>query len=173
MPEVEPPLAGRKAGTIISENGPPFARLITLQPRFGGMPFQGAEQPIETGGWLGLAEPRPIDPLSLAFFADALIPVPFFGLQQPNPAPTIDLTVHFRGGLPPLAERDPEELCLARVRVGWSTKASSRRTPSCGLPTGASSPTRASSPCCCRCRCPASEGRTPALSGRSSFWRSG
>ena len=52
------------------------------------------------------------------FFADALIPVPFFAMPSPNPAPTIDLTVHFRGGLPPLAERDPEELCLARVRGG-------------------------------------------------------
>jgi len=118
MPEVEPPAPGRRAGTIIEEGGPPFARLITLQPRFGGMPFSGAEQPLETGGWLGLAEARPIDPLSLAFFADALIPVPFFKLPEPNPAPTIDLTVHFRGGLPPLAERDPEELCLARVRGG-------------------------------------------------------
>jgi len=118
MPEVEPPAPGRRAGTIIQENGPPFARLITLQRRFGGMPFAGSEQPLETGGWLGLAEPRPIDPLSLAFFSDALIPVPFFALPEPNPAPTIDLTVHFRGGLPPLAERDPEELCLARVRGG-------------------------------------------------------
>ena len=44
--------------------------------------------------------------------------MPFFKLEQPNPAPTIDLTVHFRGGLPPVAERDPDELCLARVRGG-------------------------------------------------------
>jgi hypothetical protein len=82
------------------------------------MPFEGEEQPLETGGWLGLAEERPIDPLSLAFFSDALIPVPFFRIPEPNPAPTIDLTVHFRGGLAPAAERDPQELCLARVRGG-------------------------------------------------------
>ncbi len=118
MPQVAPPEPGRRPGTLIEEGGPPFARLITLQRRFGGLPFAGGDQPLETGGWLGLADPRPIDPLSLAFFADALIPVPFFALPSPNPAPTIDLTVHFRGGLPPLAERDPDELCLARVRGG-------------------------------------------------------
>jgi hypothetical protein len=36
--------------------------------------------------------------------------------SQPNPAPTIDLTVHFRAALPRTPDPDPEELCLARMR---------------------------------------------------------
>ena len=118
MPEVEPPRPGRKPGTVIEEGGPPFAQLITLQQRFGGTPFAGPEQQMEIGGWIGLAEERPLDALSLAFFADALIPTPFMSMTGPNPAPTIDLTVHFRTALPRPGEQDPGELCLARARGG-------------------------------------------------------
>ena len=53
-----------------------------LQPRIGALPFAGSEQPMEVGGWLGLAEPRPIDALSLAFFSDALFPPPFMRLRR-------------------------------------------------------------------------------------------
>ena len=70
------------------------------------------------GGWLGLAEERPVDALSLAFFTDALIPAPFMRLSEPNAAPTIDLTIHFRERLPHSTEPDPHELVLARVRGG-------------------------------------------------------
>ena len=35
---------------------------------------------------------------------------------EPNPAPTIDLTVHFRVALPRSANPDPLELCFATVR---------------------------------------------------------
>lgn len=118
MPDVDPPDPGRRPGTLIEEGGPPFARLITLQQRFGGTPFGGPEQTMEVGGWLGLAEPRAIDALSLAFFTDALLPAPFMSTHEPNPAPTIDLTVHFRTALPRPGEADPLELCLARVRGG-------------------------------------------------------
>ena len=51
---------------------------------------------MEIGAWLGLAEPRPIDALSVAFFTDALIPTPFMAAGAPAAAPTIDLTIHFR-----------------------------------------------------------------------------
>ena len=51
---------------------------------------------MEIGAWIGLAEPRPIDALSLAFFSDALIPAPFMRMAEPAAAPTVDLTVHFR-----------------------------------------------------------------------------
>jgi hypothetical protein len=74
---------------------------------------------MEIGGWLGLAEPRAIDPLSLAFFSDALFPPPFVRLrpEQRVVAPTIDLTVHFRTTTPRPADTDPHELCLARFRT--------------------------------------------------------
>ncbi|MGA2452889.1 MAG: thioesterase family protein [Solirubrobacteraceae bacterium] len=118
MPQVAPPDDTREPGTLIKHGAPPFARHITLQPRLGGMPFSGAEQPMELGGWLGLAEPRPIDALSLAFFSDALIPAPFMRIPEPNAAPTIDLTVHFRVPMPREANPDPNELCLVRVQGG-------------------------------------------------------
>ena len=100
-----------------------------MQPRIGGMPFRGAEQPMEVGAWLGLAEPRPIDALSLAFFSDALIPAPFMRLTSRAPRPTIDLTIHFRVALPAPARARPERAVPgAQCARGSSTKASSRRT---------------------------------------------
>lgn len=119
MPQVAPPEPHRNPGTLIkSENVPEIARHITVQRRFGGVPFADPDQPMETGGWLGLAEPRPIDTLSLAFFCDALIPAPFMRLVAPAPAPTIDLTIHFRVAMPREEQPDPNELCLARVNAG-------------------------------------------------------
>jgi acyl-CoA thioesterase len=118
MPVVAGPDEQREPGSLIKHGAPPFTRHIVLQPRIGGMPFADAEQPMELGGWLGLAEPRVLDPLALAFFSDALIPAPFMRTSAPNPAPTIDLTVHFRTALPRSAAPDPNELVLARIRGG-------------------------------------------------------
>jgi acyl-CoA thioesterase len=121
MPDVEPPDPSRGGVKLIEHGGPEFARHIVLQPRIEGRPFAGAGQPMEIRGWLGLAEPRPIDALSLAFFSDALIPAPFMHLSEPAAVPTIDLTVHFRERMPrPAAggaEPDPLELCLAMTRT--------------------------------------------------------
>ncbi|HEX3511633.1 MAG TPA: thioesterase family protein [Solirubrobacteraceae bacterium] len=118
MPEVAPPDDRREPGSPVGESAPSFARFITQQPRIGGRPFPAEPAPMELGGWLGLAEPRPIDALSLAFFCDALIPAPFMRLPEPNAAPTIDLTIHFREPMPRVPDPDPYELCLARVRGG-------------------------------------------------------
>jgi acyl-CoA thioesterase len=118
MPEVAGPDETREPGSLIKHGAPPFTRHIVLQPRFGGMPFAAQEQPMELGGWLGLAEPRAVDALALAFFADALIPAPFMRMRAPNPAPTIDLTIHFRTALPREPNPDPHELLLARIRGG-------------------------------------------------------
>jgi acyl-CoA thioesterase len=116
MPDVNPPKEPRKTGSL--PGAPPFARFITFQRRLGGRPFGGEQEPMEMGGWLGLAEERPVDALSLAFFTDALIPAPFMRLTEPNAAPTIDLTIHFRERLPRTGDPDPNELVLIRVRGG-------------------------------------------------------
>ncbi len=118
MPPVAGPDPSRTSGALLEHGGPPFTSLLTLQPRLGGTPLSGADQPMEVCGWLGLAEPRPIDALSLAFFTDALIPAPFMRMTEPNAAPTIDLTIHFRVSLPRRPEPDPAELCLVRIRGG-------------------------------------------------------
>lgn len=117
MPTVDPADPSRQGVKLIEHGGPEFARHIVLQPRMQGMPFAGAEQQMEVRGWLGLAEPRPIDALSLAFFSDALIPAPYMRLGEPAAVPTVDLTVHFRTHMPRVSAPDPAELCLAMTRT--------------------------------------------------------
>jgi acyl-CoA thioesterase len=121
MPEVEPPDPSREGVKLIERGGPEFARHIVLQPRMHGSVFGGEEQPMLIRGWIGLAEPRPVDALSLAFFSDALIPAPYMRMSEPAAVPTVDLTVHFRehlrshtsGASSPAG--DPRELCLAQT----------------------------------------------------------
>lgn len=117
MPEVDPPDPSREGVKLIEHGGPEFARHIVLQPRMQGVPFAGAEQQMEVRGWLGLAEPRPIDALSLAFYSDALIPAPYMRLGEPAAVPTVDLTVHFRQHMPRVTGSDPGVLCLAMTRT--------------------------------------------------------
>jgi acyl-CoA thioesterase len=119
MPNVPGPDPSREAGTLEKFGAPPFTRHLVMQPRIGGRPFAASEQPMEIGGWLGLAEPRTIDALSLAFFSDALFPPPFVRLREDQRvvAPTIDLTIHFRTTVPRSPALDPDELCLARFQT--------------------------------------------------------
>jgi acyl-CoA thioesterase len=118
MPEVAPAGPERQTGTLRELGAPPFTRHLVFQPRIGTTPFSGSEQPMEIGGWLGLGEPRAIEPLLLAFFSDALFPPVFVRLSERAVSPTIDLTIHFRAPLRPAAETGSHELCLARFRSG-------------------------------------------------------
>ena len=79
-----------------------------MQGRFGAMPFSGADH-AEAGGWLGLREERPVDALTVLVLADAWYPAPWPRLSALAPAPTIELTVHFRCPLPL-----PDSLLLGR-----------------------------------------------------------
>jgi acyl-CoA thioesterase len=119
MPQVAPPDPERVAGAMRKFGAPPFTEHVVLQRRFGPRPFSGPDPdaPMEAGGWIGLGEPHVIDAPLLAFFADALVPAPFMRTGVPAPAPTIDLTVHFRVALPREGQLDPHELCLARTRA--------------------------------------------------------
>ena len=115
MPDVAPPDAEREAGTLRSLGAPPFTSHIVLQRRIGPPPFTGAEGPMDIGGWLGLAEPRPIDALSLAFFSDALFSPPFIRLTEPATTPTIDLTIHFRTPMPHAPPTRTPRSCASRA----------------------------------------------------------
>jgi acyl-CoA thioesterase len=111
MPAVEP--AGpREAPSASLRKGPApsFTERLTMQHRFGAAPFSGADHG-ETGGWLGIREERPLDALAIAVLADAWFPAPWPRLAALAPAPTIDLTLHFRVGLPL-----PDGLLLGRFR---------------------------------------------------------
>ena len=52
------------------------------------------------GARAALRSPRPLDTPAIALLADAWFPAPWPRLKKLAPAPTIDLTVHFRSPLP-------------------------------------------------------------------------
>lgn len=120
IPEVEPadpehrPPPDRDrdlpAGDFPRESPPPFTQRLSMQHRFGEAPFSGAGRG-EVGGWLGLRERRQLDAPAIAMLADAWFPAPWPRLTELAPAPTIDLTVHFRAPLPL-----PDSLLLGRFR---------------------------------------------------------
>jgi acyl-CoA thioesterase len=111
LPEVEPAQPRVDGPRPPHPLAPPFARHMEFQPRIGTRPFTGAQAPMEIGGWLALAEPRPLDALALAFFSDALFSPPFIRLHEPAVTPTIDLTIHFRASV-----AHTKEPCFARFR---------------------------------------------------------
>ena len=111
MPAVAPP-EGRTGFELVAgrQQAPSFLGQLTMQHRFGEAPFTGSDHG-EVGGWLGLREERPLDALAVAMLTDAWLPAPWPRLQELAPAPTIDLTVHFRAPLP-----RPDGLLLGRFR---------------------------------------------------------
>jgi len=101
MPDVEPPqdrMTSARRG-IPDILPPPFVERVVFQHRFGAPMFSGAAEG-EVGGWLGLREERPLDSLAVAVLTDAWFPAAWPRLSALAPAPTIDLTIHFRAPLP-------------------------------------------------------------------------
>jgi acyl-CoA thioesterase len=92
-PAVPPPEAIEP--TPLRDPAPAIARRFEVRPALGAAPFSGSGEAL-TGGWLRFAEPRRLDAVALAMYADAWLPAPFTRLTAPVGAPTIDLTVHFR-----------------------------------------------------------------------------
>ena len=69
---------------------------------------------MEVGAWLGVNDPaRPVDPIALALFCDALYSPPFVRMTAPATSPTIDLTIHFRSHA---AGAGAHGLCFAHFR---------------------------------------------------------
>jgi acyl-CoA thioesterase len=105
MPKVEPPdpPGTDHEGGRGSAPRPPFLERMVMEHRIGEMAFTTAGDGI-VGGWLGLRERRAIDELTVAVLADAWFPSPWPRLAKFAPAPTIDLTIHFRSPLPAQGE---------------------------------------------------------------------
>jgi acyl-CoA thioesterase len=101
MPVVEPPEDDRaiSAKEFPRDNPPNFTERLVMQHRFGNGPFTRSDEGL-VGGWLGLREDRPLDAPAIAMLADAWFPAPWPRLAELAPAPTIDLSVHFRTPLP-------------------------------------------------------------------------
>ncbi len=91
---------------------PPLPFTSYWDHRFAfGTPPGGKSPTAESGGWIRLAEPEPIDAIVVAAMADAWVPAAFAIVDAP--VPTIDLTVHFRHSLPYVA-LGAEDFVLAR-----------------------------------------------------------
>lgn len=112
MPDVLPP-----------EQCPPMERHIEIHDRYeqrwalGSPPFSGSEHAL-CGGWIRMPEPRVNDALSLAAFSDAFPPALFSRVRHgevEGGVPTVELTIHFRTGLPQV-DAYPDDWVLAAFR---------------------------------------------------------
>jgi acyl-CoA thioesterase len=82
---------------------PADAMVIPMRDRYEtrwaiGEPFSNAERAV-AGGWIRLADPRPVDHVLVAALTDAWMPPLFTRVSERIGVPTIDLTVHFRAPL--------------------------------------------------------------------------
>jgi acyl-CoA thioesterase len=94
----EPPAVPAPEDVVPADNSDSGLSIVSrfeARPAVGAPMFAGAGEAV-TGGWLRFAEPRATDAAALAMFADAWWPAPWARLREPVPAPTLDLTVHFR-----------------------------------------------------------------------------
>ena len=82
-----------------------------MRPALGEQAFSGGAP--YSGAWIRTREPRLLDAPLAAAFLDAWFPAPFVRLERPQPAPTIDYTVHFRSALPPPGAGSEEPYLIA------------------------------------------------------------
>jgi acyl-CoA thioesterase len=91
---------------------PPFRDRYKTLWAIGGPPLSRSAEAV-TGGWIRLAEPRPLDHLLIAAMTDAWMPSVFSRLDERVGVPTVDLTIHFRATVD---AADAHEWCLVRFR---------------------------------------------------------
>jgi acyl-CoA thioesterase len=97
MPTVPPP--DQIAPMVRVETLPSFTGRFDYRWAIGDPPFSGSER-AQAGGWIRLAEPRPMDSLLVVAFLDGWVPAVFPRLTHLEVVPTVDLTIHFRARLP-------------------------------------------------------------------------
>lgn len=102
IPEILPPIFGR----------------MDYRFAYGDLPFSGADR-AAIGAWMRLKDLRVPDALLIPTLVDGCPPSIFGRLTGPIAAPTIDLTVHFRTGIP-IEDSSPMDFLFAlfRSRVG-------------------------------------------------------
>ena len=94
---------------------PPFRDRYHTLWAIGAPPLSRSPEAV-TGGWIRLAEPRPLDHLLIAALTDAWMPPVFSRLDERVGVPTVDLTIHFRASLPLPDARD-DDWVLASFRT--------------------------------------------------------
>lgn len=75
----------------------------------------GRDEGARTGAWIRPLQPRLMDAALATAVLDVWMPAPFVKLDAPAPAPTLDLTYHYRGVLP-LPEARPDDPYLIEAR---------------------------------------------------------
>src|SRR5690606_36712129 len=78
---------------------PPVFDNFMARVALGPMPLSGAEE-AHTGAWIRPVEPRLMDVALATAVLDVWIPAPYLMLDEAAPAPTLDLTYHYRAPLP-------------------------------------------------------------------------
>jgi hypothetical protein len=92
-----PPADGLSYGGL---ERPPLPFLDYWDHRFTKGRVVDIRGPAETQGWIRLAQQEPIDAPVIAAMTDAFPPAVFTRYEGPTPVPTVDLTIHFRVGIP-------------------------------------------------------------------------
>jgi acyl-CoA thioesterase len=117
-PEVPPPELCPDLAALLSPVEIEMRDRYESRWAIGTPPGDGQAREAIAGGWIRLAESRPLDAPLLAAYADAWMPPVFLRLPEPNAVPTVDLTVHFRSPLPsPDVDDDDYVLTVFRTRV--------------------------------------------------------
>lgn len=78
---------------------PKIFEQLEMRMAFGGIPFRQSGE-AESGGWVRTLLPAPSEPELIAMYTDCWWPAPFARAGAPFLAPTLDLTIHFRGRPP-------------------------------------------------------------------------
>ena len=102
---------GPFSGDIPRSAVPSLGARYEYRRTMGPAPFSGGDEAL-TGGWIRLAEPRPVDASVLVAYVDAWMPAMFGRFGGPWGMTTVDLTVHVRS-LPP---EGYDDWCLLRFR---------------------------------------------------------
>ncbi len=90
---------------------PPLFEQLETRPVWGAAPFSGGDEPV-SGGWLRSRGDAAMTPELIALYTDAWWPAPFSVMTEFAPAPTLELTIHWR------AKPEPDDtLVLARFRA--------------------------------------------------------
>lgn len=119
MPEVPPPNACTefvRPGEI-----PPIVTQVETRWAIGAQPPSADDAPAHVGGWIRLAEPRPLDALLATAMMDFWLPSMFNRLGAVASVPTVDLTVHLRAALP-LADAHDDDWYLATFRSRFASE---------------------------------------------------
>lgn len=103
-----PPAAAAPGGVAPVDSSflpPRIFDQLEMRMVFGGIPFTGPDCEAEAGGWVRTKLPAPLEPELIAMYTDCWWPAPFPRLDGAALAPTLDLTIHFRGE-PPTGDRE-------------------------------------------------------------------